>query len=115
MFFSWRIEDPNLSTFNPTQKKQIKTFRKFVMRKPDGFCCVCMNVLYPEDQRYRQIIDVANLPCLDWKLQPLTKPDNEEMKMVCKRHLKIDESKFYKMKYPGMVNGAIFFFVNAVN
>lgn len=101
MFFSYRLPNNNYSTFNPTEKKEIKTFEKFTLRKPDGFCCVCMKKLYHEEKKYREFENIENLPCLKWNLQPLSKPSFENMKMVCSTHLKMDESKFKDMVYPG--------------
>jgi hypothetical protein len=101
MFYSWRIEDRNLSTFSLTQKRQIKNFQEFIMEKPEGFCCICMEVLYVEDHHYRKIVDVSNIHCLRWKIQPLVDPIDEDMKMVCKKHKIGDLSSFPTFKYPG--------------
>ncbi|KAI9364546.1 hypothetical protein BD770DRAFT_378346, partial [Pilaira anomala] len=64
MFFSWRLEDTNLSTFSHFEKNQINSFQKFVMCKPDGFCSVCMMVLYPDEQKYREFDNPKTIPCL---------------------------------------------------
>lgn len=101
MFFSWRIENPNLSTFNAFQKKQIKSFQEFTLLKPDGFCCICMQVLYPEDQKFRTFPETFGFPCLKWKLIPLSNLDDESKKMVCIQHLKMHESEFVLYNYPG--------------
>lgn len=102
MFMSYRIEDPNLSTFDLFKKKQIKVFQDYIMCKPDGFCCVCMVVLYPEEQHYREFTDPDNIPCLAWNLLPLAHPSNEAKRMVCASHKKGLESRFLRMNYPGM-------------
>lgn len=102
MFFAFRVEDRNLSTFTNIQKKQIIQFQKFVMKKPDGFCCVCMKMLYPEEQKYRDIGNSEGLPCLDWRLTPITKEIRGEVKyMVCSSHVKCPQDKFLKFEYPG--------------
>lgn len=93
MFFTWRTEDTNLPTFNSTQKKQIKTFNKFFMHKPDGFCCVWITVLYPEEQKYRKFSPDFVIPCNAWKHEPISHPNTPQLKMVCKTHWKKDESK----------------------
>lgn len=104
MFMSYRLEDPNLSTFGIFQKKQIKSFQNFIMKKPDGFCSVCMVVLYPEEQHYRTFSNLDNIPCISWNLQPLVSSSNESERMVCKKHKKFDESKFPLMNYPGKLD-----------
>ncbi|KAG1489327.1 hypothetical protein G6F52_013181 [Rhizopus delemar] len=73
------------------------------MQKPDGFGCVCLKVLYPEDQFFRNISGAVNLPCMEWKLQPICIADDETMKMVCKFHLNTAEEEFSNlfMVYPG--------------
>lgn len=98
-----------MSTFDIFQKKQIKVFQKYIMDKPDGFCCICLTLLYPEEQYYRSFQEPENLPCIEWKdLQPLANPTEESQKMVCKRHLKGDEFEFYRMNYPGKDKRLIF-------
>ena len=101
MFFSWRIENPNLSTFNKTQRNQIQSFQNFISQKPDGFCCVCLELLYPENQKYRLFINEDYVYCLKWKLTPLCMANDPNMKMVCKAHLKSDLANFKPFEYPG--------------
>lgn len=103
MFYAFRLTDNNLSSLTRAQKKQVLSFQDFVMQKPDGFCCVCLKVLYPEDQFFRNISSAANLPCMEWKLQPICNADDETMKMVCKSHLNTAEEEFsnLSMVYPG--------------
>lgn len=103
MFFSWRIEDPNLSTFNAFQKKQINSFQEFTRLKPDSYCCVCMQVLYPEDQKFRRFSDLFSFPCLKWKLTPLSNPNDVTKKMVCLQHFKMDEEAVVTLTYPGKI------------
>ena len=105
MFYSFRVRDNNLSSFTATQKRQVKAFQDFVMKKPDGFCCICLRVLYPEDQHFRNISTEISLPCWDWKLQPLTQPGDESMKMVCKEHIHTLATDFPGLStvYPGTI------------
>lgn len=105
MFYSFRLRDNNLSSFSRTQRNQVKKFQEFIMKRPDGFCCICLKVLYPEDQYYRAFDNEENLPCLNWKMQPIRNPDNETLKMVCKAHINTAEVDFpsLSMVYPGTV------------
>ena len=105
MIHTFRVRDNNLSSFTAVQKRQVKAFQDFVMKKPDGFCSICLKVLYPEDQHYRSINTETPLPCLDWKLEPLSDTEDDSMKMVCKEHvhtLPVEFSKF-SMMYPGTI------------
>ncbi|CEP09614.1 hypothetical protein [Parasitella parasitica] len=62
-----------------------------------------MKLLYPEEQKYRKILQVDELPCHDWKLQPIVKGEgrNKGSIMVCGKHKKIEESKIVRFAYPG--------------
>lgn len=102
MLYRFRVQDRNLSTFNAQQKRQIKKFQGFIMQKPDSFCCVCMKVLYPEERKYRQIENVNNLSCIEWKLQPLLKPGSNDLYIVCSTHYRMEEERFPKYAYPGL-------------
>lgn len=102
-FFKYRIADKRLSTFDyePRLKKEIKRFQKFVNQKPDGYCSACMQVLYPEERKFRYIEDPNNLPCIEWKLPALTHPQDKNQYMFCKKHYKVDELNFPRYVYPG--------------
>lgn len=112
MFYSFRVGNNNLSSFTNAQKNQVKRFQDFIMEKPDGFCCLCLKVLYPEERRFRTFEDETNLPCLSWKLQPLCDSEDPAKKMVCKSHVNTPEEDFVslKMVYPGKVYNCYFFF-----
>ncbi|KAG1050279.1 hypothetical protein G6F43_007438 [Rhizopus delemar] len=103
MFYAFRFDDNNLSSFTRAQKRQVQVVQDFIMEKPGGFCCVCLKVLYLEDQCFRAIDNDANLPCLQWKMQPLCNSGDETMKMVCKTHVNTAEDEFpsLSMMYPG--------------
>lgn len=105
MFFRFKIPNKNLSTFNKDQKKQIERFQKFVMQRPDGFCCVCMKVLYHQERKYRSISSPDKLPCRDWGFQPMTKDYINQLKyMVCATHQKTNENNFPRYEYPGWLH-----------
>ncbi|KAI8320694.1 hypothetical protein EDC96DRAFT_582285, partial [Choanephora cucurbitarum] len=72
----------------------------FTNEKPNGFCCICLKVLYPEEQRYRKFQPEFAFPCTNWKMEPIAKSDDQEKKMVCKDHAKSIES-FKEFEYPG--------------
>jgi len=94
----FRFQDNSLQSFSTTQRSQIKKFQEFASKTPDGFCSVCLEVLYPEQQHFRYISNIERLNCYAWKLQPIIK--NNKF-MVCKRHLKGKESDFPLYEYPG--------------
>lgn len=107
MFFSFKVADRNLSTFNKIEQNQINKFQTYIMSKPDGFCSVCMKVLYPEDQKYRLIRDPEHLPCIDWKLKPKTKMfGTNKLYMVCSTHFNLNckEEDFLRYAYPGLLS-----------
>lgn len=102
-FFRYRIADKSLSTFDsePKLKKQIKKFQKFVNQRADGYCCICLRLLYPEEQKYRYIEVITNLSCLKWKLPLLSHPKDKKKFMVCKKHYKTAQVEFPAYEYPG--------------
>lgn len=102
MFYAFCLGDNNLSSFTPTQK-QVQAFQDFIVEKSNGFCCICLKVLYPKDQCFRAVDNDANLPCLQWKMQPICNSDDETMKMVCKAHVNTAKDAFpsLSMVYPG--------------
>lgn len=100
-FHRFRVEDLKLSTFNEKQKAQIKKFQEFIMQKPDGHCCICMKILYPEERKWRNIQLPNNLPCIEWKIEPLKKADGRYM--VCSQHQKTPEGDILRFVYPGTV------------
>lgn len=108
-YFRFRVEDRNLSTFAVEQRDQIKSFQKFIMQKPNGHCSFCMKLLYPEDQKYRRIGSPRDLPCLQWKIEPITKQEkNQAIYMVCLKHRKMDETNILRFAYPGKTCYCIF-------
>ena len=96
--FRLRFQDNSLNSFSTTQRSQIKKFQEFAAKTPNGFCSVCLEVLYPEQQHFRLISYAENLNCYAWKLQPMTKDGKV---MVCKHHYKGKESDFPVYEYPG--------------
>ena len=100
MFHTFRVQNPNLSTFTKVEQRQILNFQKFINQKPDGFCCVCLKVLYPEEQKYRKFDPEFAILCLKWKMEPIVDSDNQEEKMVCKDYTKSLEF-FKEFEYPG--------------
>ncbi|CAO3639536.1 unnamed protein product [Mucor hiemalis] len=77
------------------------------METPDGFCCICMKILYPEQQKYSKFNDPSSIPCIKWKLTPLFKEEsNQEIKyMVCSDHIEHtndeNEENYTIFEYPG--------------
>lgn len=101
-FFRFRVEDRNLSTFTAEEKKQIKKFQTYIMKKPDGHCCFCLKLLYPDQQLYRKIENPTSLPCIEWNIQPIKKSKNGvDLFMVCKVHKKKAEDNIIRYVYPG--------------
>lgn len=97
----FRYQSNALATFNKQQQDEIKKFQTFLSQKPDGFCCICLRVLYPEEKRYRTINNPESLKnCNAWKLTPLMCSRNERY-MVCEAHKKTDEAKLPTYVYPG--------------
>lgn len=104
-YFVFRVEDMNLSSLSDDERNQINSFQTFIMQKPNGYCSFCMKLLYPEDQKYRKVQFPLDLPCLQWKLRPITKQQkNEDYYMVCARHWKMDETKILRFAYPGEID-----------
>jgi len=101
MFSRFRSQDLGLSSFTNVEKKRITRFQEFINMKPDGFCCICMKILYPEEKRYRTYFSPHNLPCHEWQLEPLIKEDTTNMYMVCASHVKTIESDITHFVYPG--------------
>jgi len=98
---TFKVNDINLSTFSKIEKRQIKSFQKFVNQKPDGFCCVCLTLLYPEQQYFRDFPNDEHCYCIKWKIEPIFLEDTPSMKMVCKSHLKSNLANFKPFEYPG--------------
>lgn len=99
----FRFTDNSLATFSNEDKKQILNFQKFISQTHDGFCCICLRVLYPQERRYRVIEDLENLRnCTAWKMEPLKKPKSKtDLYMVCVSHQKTKEAEFPTYVYPG--------------
>lgn len=101
-FSRFRLQNNDLATFSTVEKRQIKDFQTYIMKKPGGFCCMCMKLLYPEEQKFRAINNPEGLPCRNWRLEPLTKDVNGELKyMACSTHWKIGEDDCVRFVYPG--------------
>jgi len=101
MQYRFRVQDLNFSSFTALEKRRIASFQNFIKKRPDGYCCVCMKILYPEERKYRQIDCPENLPCLEWDMQPLLKPDCTDKYMVCLSHTNTSEESFIRLVYPG--------------
>jgi hypothetical protein len=72
------------------------------MKKPDGYCSICMKLLYPEEQKYRRIERPNELPCVDWRTQPKSKTvGSNELYMVCATHKKVSEDEIIRFAYAG--------------
>lgn len=98
----FRFQDNALMSFSRVERKQINDFQKFAAQKPDGTCSVCLRVLYPEEQRYRKIVDSNALNCFQWKITPFTKEERDiTMYMVCPEHVRTEENNFPIYIYPG--------------
>lgn len=97
----FRFQDNSLSSFAKKERGQIERFQKFVMKTPNGFCSVCLMVLYPEEQRFRNISDKEVLSCYAWNLEPITGGKSTKQYMVCKVHSKMAESRLPIYTYPG--------------
>lgn len=102
MFYSFKVGNRNLSTFPNSQKTQINDFQKFINEKPDGFCCACMKLLYPEEKKYRYISSPEYLPCIAWKLEPMVSPKDSSKYLVCATHYNTKEDCFPNYVYPGV-------------
>lgn len=106
-YFRFRVEDLRLHSLSKKERTQVVRFQEFIMQKPDGFCCICMKFLYPEDQKYSSFNDPSSLPCIDWKLTPLCKEisENEKLYMVCNDHVEHtneeNEETYIRFVYPG--------------
>ncbi|OBZ81214.1 hypothetical protein A0J61_10737 [Choanephora cucurbitarum] len=98
----FRFQDNSLASFNTLQKKQIERFRKFTQMKPDGFCCICLCVLYKDEQAYRTIeyAESSLKNCHEWKLVPLKNSQGNKY-MVCKAHVNTNEGELSTYVYPG--------------
>jgi hypothetical protein len=84
------------------EREQIQKFQKFIIKKPFGFCCVCMKVLYPVERKYRHIKNINCLSCIERKLQLMVKPGSSDIYMVCSKHLKTDENDSPRFVYSGL-------------
>lgn len=99
----FRFQDNSLASFDNLQKNQIVKFQKFAGMKPDEFCCICLCVLYKEEQAYRTLQDAENSlkNCYEWKLVPLKNPQGTKF-MVCKAHVNTYENELPTYVYPGL-------------
>jgi hypothetical protein len=59
------------------------SFTAFNNEKANGHCALCMRVLYPEEQKYRQLSDDW-LICTTWSIDPVV--NEESLHMVCRYH-----------------------------
>lgn len=62
----------------------VRTFTEFNRQPASGHCTMCMRVLYPEEQKYRQLSDEW-LICNSWNIAPIT--NEQGSYMVCSYHL----------------------------
>lgn len=98
----FRFQDNSLGYFTEEERKQIKKFQDYVEKTADGFCSVCLKLLYPEEQCFRKINNEENLKnCTSWKFTPMKHQDDIRY-MVCKAHQKMKEENFPTYFYPGM-------------
>ncbi|KAI8373439.1 hypothetical protein EDC96DRAFT_39071 [Choanephora cucurbitarum] len=98
----FRFQDNSLASFDSLQKNQIVRFQKFAGMKPDELCCICLCVLYEEEQAYRALQDAENNSknCYEWKLVPLKNPQGINF-MVCKAHVNTYKDELPTYVYPG--------------
>lgn len=96
----FRFQDHSLGSLSREEKRQIIEFQKFINQKPDGYCSVCMRMLYPEERAYREISEPTELNCVRWNLAPIMDRTGRKY-MVCKSHRKTSESEFPVYVYPG--------------
>lgn len=98
----FRFQDNSLMSFSKSQRKEIQKFHTFVAKTPDGFCSVCLKVLYREEQRYRRIANKDILNCYAWKCDPIMGSGRHKNKyMVCLAHQTMAESNLPIYVYPG--------------
>lgn len=65
----------------------VRSFTEFNRQTASGHCTMCMRVLYPEEQKYRQLSDEW-LICNSWNIAPITNELGSYM--VCSYHLSND-------------------------
>jgi hypothetical protein len=76
---------PNRSTLRMSRAElaDVISFTAFNNEKANGHCALCMRVLYPEEQKYRQLSDDW-LICTTWSIDPVV--NEESLHMVCRYH-----------------------------
>ena len=58
------------------QKADVRTFRAFNNEIANGHCTLCMRVLYPEEQHYKNLTEEW-LICISWKVNPIVDSDGK--------------------------------------
>lgn len=71
--------------FTVHQLRDIENFRAFNREIANGHCSLCMKVLYPEEQKYRELSD-EHCICRTWRIDPVMNAEGKYM--VCSSHLK---------------------------
>jgi len=64
-----------------------------------------MKILYPEERKWRQIQNPNILPCVEWKIEPLT--NRGGLYMVYTMHKKTSEDDIVRLVYPGTVTFSV--------